>query len=241
MGDLKETSNEEMRHNPPVAPCDVPKPSIDILKEAKPSANIAIRHSIDNVEESAPRRNNETTLKASATVNLCEDKPETPRQPGDEVADAGSKGEEKVAMKYRSDIFALKEAGNETSTIFSVGGAPSKTIHRTTSGSSSKNSCSSETINSGVSKQGQLRNPLTGMGVSSNDEFRTKPSKRKGKLISLQNLNLTDTFQMAIRYLAWGTKRTMFRTLPRRREFHQEATPKDYGDWRITRLFKILV
>ncbi|XP_044258994.1 microtubule-associated protein Jupiter-like [Tribolium madens] len=187
MGDVETPSNENVTESPPPenATCDIPKPSIDILKEAKPSENIAINESNENVEN-PPIINIETTLKTSTTEDPVEEEPVDKLKNDNKKVDesvhnaeeAVIKQKEKCSLRNKSDIFSLNENKNAPSTIFSVGGAPSKTIHNT-SVNSSKNSSSNETISSGASRQSQLRNPLTGMGVSSNDEFRTKPSKRK--------------------------------------------------------------
>lgn len=138
----------ETTNNTENTSCDIPKPSIDILKEAKPSENIAI---------SDREQSSETLTKESTEIKTDQTVIETIK---DDVVKSPS-------VKNQSDIFSVKEIKNLPCTIFSVSGAPSKTIQKS----------SNDTIGS---KQSQFRNPLTGIGVNSKDEFKTKPSKRKG-------------------------------------------------------------
>ncbi|EEZ99055.1 hypothetical protein TcasGA2_TC004930 [Tribolium castaneum] len=213
MGDVEAPSSENITETPAPenATCDVPKPSIDILKEAKPSENIAINESNEKIENAPPTINIETTLKTSTTEDPVAEKPvdelkndnKTVDDSAHNAEEAAIKQKEKCALRNKSDIFSVHENKNASTTIFSVGGAPAKTIHNTTS----VNSSSNETISSGASRQSHLRNPLTGMGVSSNDEFRTKPSKRKGKSTQ-SRLKLTRFFQTAILCLVSATKTT---------------------------------
>ncbi|CAH1374562.1 hypothetical protein MTP99_015889 [Tenebrio molitor] len=206
MGDTDAPTTENPPESQENATCDITKPSIDILKEAKPSENIAITDPIEKTENT-PLINVETTVKASTVDDtavqkdspknveelpkdkLCDILPKTidelkndnkpiAQSVKDEIDDA-IKQKEKASLKNRSDIFSLNENKNLPSTIFSVGGAPSKTIHMTTNTNSSKTSSSNDTIGLAGSKQNQFRNPVTGIGVSSNDEFKNKPSKRK--------------------------------------------------------------
>ncbi|RZB41594.1 hypothetical protein BDFB_000734 [Asbolus verrucosus] len=178
MGDTDQKT-ENLIEPPANTDCDVSKPSIDILKEVKPSENI----SIDQTNTSL--MNLETTfepLEPTVTTTETEKAAEETPQAVDETKDA--KEEQKEKARNRSDIFSLNENKNLPSTIFSVGGAPSKTIHKTISAGSNKTSSSIDTIvtqTSNMSKQSQYRNPLTGIGVSSNDEFKNKPSKRRGR------------------------------------------------------------
>lgn len=188
MGDLNKPSNKSISESSPNVPSDTPKPSIDILNEAKPSATFAMDESREK-GETAPTLNMQTTLEALTIVDPVEEKPEAnPPQPTEKlksdnkVADSEHKVEEsvvqeneKVEIKCEKQSFGPKETQNETSAILSDGGAPLKTILKTTSESSSTN----ETMNSSVFQQSQVKNSLKETEVNSNAEIKPKPSKEK--------------------------------------------------------------
>lgn len=161
-----------------ISSCDFTTPSIDILKPVKPSQNIAI--SKNELEE--PPSNTADISKSDVKKDL-ERINKSPRS--EEIKQEAKVDETNLKrtriIKNKSHIFSLSENKNLTSTIFSIGGAPSRTIHKLESIEKNKKSTTTiGTQDSIVSRQNQVRNPLTGIGVSSNDEFKTKPSKRKG-------------------------------------------------------------
>ncbi|KAJ3666281.1 hypothetical protein Zmor_001734 [Zophobas morio] len=194
MGDIEAQVSENISE--PNTACNIPKSSIDVLKESKPSENIAISEPQDKLHDSsttdtavAPSTINET-MQTAILKTACESESEkinnnlvdelkNNKTATDDLKSTtdSCKQNEKVSLKNRSDIFSLNENKNLAPTIFSVGGAPSKTIHSSFNSYSNRTS-SNDTIGS-ISKQTQFRNPLTGIGVSSNDEFKNKPTKRR--------------------------------------------------------------
>lgn len=232
MGD---TSGEtHVSENAPLtAPCDDPKPSIDILKEVKPSENIAINkepissdsintttnqraetetnietvfknseNSVNSVENPLPKSNivqSETNTGLKPLTDQSQKEIGTPRTLSNPVtvsniqekekkeetnAEILLKQKERAALKNKSDIFSLKGLKNLPPTpIFSVGGAPSKNVHKTDN---------MHGVEEAPPKQ--LRNPVTGFGVSSNDEYKGKPLRRRGKNTVLRCVtNVTGT------------------------------------------------
>ncbi|KAJ8984626.1 hypothetical protein NQ317_009854 [Molorchus minor] len=106
--------------------------------------------------------------------------------------------------RNQSDIFSLKEETTVASSIFSVNGSPSRKVYRRKEGTSSnvfpfgkkeeppseknkdkvdtpkeKVRDTKESYNELRRPSSSLRNPLTGTGLSSNDEYKFKGNKRK--------------------------------------------------------------
>lgn len=108
-------------------------------------------------------------------------------------------------MKNQSDIFALNNQTSIASSIFSINGSPSRKLYRKKElppnnvfpvpdkigkeVSTSDRSLSKEKIKDHIKSSyndlkrpsSSIRNPLTGTGLSSNDEYKCKTTKRKGK------------------------------------------------------------
>lgn len=165
--------------------CEVTTPSINLLKAAKSSENISISKSVIKDPLSNPAEANESSKKEDLENIIKDTKSEDNKMATKPEIDTNKidipKLKQARKIKNKSHIFSLSENKNLPSTIFSIGGAPSRTIHKDVHPEKSKESTSTiSTQGSTVSKQSQIRNPLTGIGVSSNDEFKTKPSKRKG-------------------------------------------------------------
>ncbi|KAF7285364.1 hypothetical protein GWI33_010765 [Rhynchophorus ferrugineus] len=99
-------------------------------------------------------------------------------------------------IRNQSDIFSLKDAPTTLQTsIFSVNGSPSRRVFRkqepaghvfqrsedkSESGAASRrNRITRENYNDEKRPSSSYRNPLTGTGLSSNDEYKSKGLKRK--------------------------------------------------------------
>lgn len=164
-----------------ISSCEVTTPSIDILKAVKPSENIPIsKNMLEEPPSSTVDIGISNVKKDSENINKSPKSEGIKQEAETNIIDATNLKRTRI-IKNKSHIFSLGENKNLPSTIFSIGGAPSRTIHKI--GSIEKKKESTTTIgtqDSTASRQSQVRNPLTGIGVSSNDEFKTKPSKRKG-------------------------------------------------------------
>ncbi|XP_018580167.1 uncharacterized protein LOC108917866 [Anoplophora glabripennis] len=105
-------------------------------------------------------------------------------------------------IRNQSDIFSLKEQTSIASAIFSVNGSPSRKVFRRRETAASnvfpfgqaangepplekvtaareRVKDAKETYNELTRPSGSARNPLTGTGLTSNDEYKFKGSKRK--------------------------------------------------------------
>lgn len=190
--------------------CNKPKPSIDLLRKAKSSLNISLAEQTDNnntitaiIPEMSNSQSSSTIIEAklpndhshsthSAIIIKTTTKQSSTTKAGDTTQDE-SLSVRKISNRNQSDIFSLNktEDNNSFGTMYSVRGAPSRKQSSSSDNKSSsgqfnreKHTMSQELqqieLEAKSSKSINNRNPVTGMGVNSNDEFIIKPIKRRG-------------------------------------------------------------
>lgn len=106
-------------------------------------------------------------------------------------------------IKNQSDIFTLNEETSIASSIFSINGSPSRKLHRkkglppnnvfplpVKEDPPAEKVLPKEKVKDSLRNSygdlkrpsSSIRNPLTGTGLSSNDEYKCKTTKRKGNI-----------------------------------------------------------